>query len=352
MMPRKIEGLIRRIKSSVSVFRFGQNPMVEVMDFPELTEEDMREIKSFFPMPKFFIFGYARSGTTLLSRLLNLHPDVYNSRLGHFVTYKEGVFNLLNSPATQDWLQRPSMYWNGGKNLSTKMMRSTCDFILEKEAKKFNKNIVGDKSNNNTVNGKAIERLKLIYPDAKVIFLIRDGRDVAVSQRIRFFVELPKYLDRVGLSIREEFFSNPDAFLQEKRSIFSKKVLKQEALNWSANVTETDAMARKYYPDRYYSLRFEDLILTPAKIIKEIWSFLGANVEDESLTDLILNEMEKNPDAKWQKRQDLILPDNIQKGKTRNWTEVFTQRDRELFLRFAGKTLKDWDYGKNPVDSK
>ena len=352
MMPSKIESLVRRIKNFVSVFRSGRNPMVEVMDFPKLTEEDMREIKSFFPMPKFFIFGYARSGTTLLSRLLNLHPDVYTSRLGHFFTYKEGVFNLLNSPATQDWLQRPSMYWNGGKSLSTKMMRSSCDFILEKEAKKFNKNIVGDKSNNNTVNEKAIERLKLIYPDAKVIFLIRDGRDVAVSQRIRFFIELPKYLDRAGLAIRKEFLSNPDSFLQGKRSIFSEKGLKQEALNWSVNVTKTDAMARKYYPDHYYSLRFEDLILTPVKIIKDIWSFLGANVEDESLIDLIRNEMEKNPDAKWQKKQDLTMPDNLQKGKTRNWTEVFTTRDRELFVKFAGKTLKDWNYEKNPADNK
>ena len=343
-MAKKIESLIRRLKKLVFVFRFGQNPMVDMMDFPELTEEDMREIKSFYPMPKFFIFGYARSGTTLLSRLLNLHPDVYASRLGHFVTYKEGVFNLLSSPTTQDWLHRPSMYWNGGKNLSTKMMRSICDFILEKEAKKFNKKIVGDKSNNNTVNGKAIERLKLIYPDAKVIFLIRDGRDVAVSQRIRFFIELPKYLDRAGLAIRNEFLSNPDTFLQGKRSIFSKKVLKQEALNWSENVVETDAMARKHYPDHYFSLRFEDLILNPSEIIKDMWSFLGANVEDESLTDLIKNEMEKNPDAKWQKKQDLTLPDNLRKGITRNWTEVLTQSDQELFVSFAGKTLKDWDY--------
>jgi len=62
--------------------------------------------------------------------------------------------------------------------------------------------------------------------------------------------------------------------------------------------------------------------------------------------------MEKNPDAKWQKKQDLTMPDNLQKGKTRNWTEVFTPRDRELFVKFAGKTLKDWNYEKNPADNK
>lgn len=344
MMPINIENLIERIKKAGYVFRFGQLPEKDVMTFPELSQDDLQEIKSFFPKQKFFLFGYARSGTTLLSRLLNLHPDVHASRLGHFVTYNDGVMNLMNSDKTQDWIKRPSMYWNGGKNLSTKVMRSICDFILEKEANKYNKSIVGDKSNNNTINGKAVERLNLIYPDARLIFLVRDGRDVAVSQRIRFFIELPKYLNRTGLKIREKFRKNPDLFLHGDQSIFTRKELKKEALNWAANVIETDEMAKKIYSDQYYSLRFEDLISSPVETVKDIWTFLRADVSDPNLSDLIKNEMEKNPDASWQNEQGENLAENLEKGKSRTWMSVFTERDQEIFEKNAGDTLLAWDY--------
>ena len=49
---------------------------------------------------------------------------------------------------------------------------------MEREAAKEGKPIVGDKSPSSTIHGQAVRDLHSIYPDAKLIYIVRDGRDV------------------------------------------------------------------------------------------------------------------------------------------------------------------------------
>jgi hypothetical protein len=55
-------------------------------DIPPISEEEVAEAKSFFPLEKYFIFGHARSGTTMLARLIRLHPEVHCNYQAHFFT--------------------------------------------------------------------------------------------------------------------------------------------------------------------------------------------------------------------------------------------------------------------------
>lgn len=344
---RILRTLIKRINWSWQVLRHGKISKEKTTVFLPLAEEDLQEIYSVYPMPKFFIFGHARSGTTLLSRLIGLHPEIHTSRLGHFFTYRSGVFTLFDNPFAQNWVQRPSKYWNDGKNLSVKLMRSVCDFILEKEAKKFGKVIVGDKSNNNIVNGEAVKRLKLIYPDAKLIYLVRDGRDTILSQRFRFFIDLPKYLDKSGLSIREQLANNPAPFVEGDKSIFTEKGLRKAAVNWAENVIETHRLGKELFGSRYLSLKFEDLISEPEKTLQGIWRFLEADDNYSQAEREILEELEKNPDEQWQKKQSSQIIKNLEKGKSGSWQKLFNQKDKKLFKAEAGKVLINWGYEKD-----
>ena len=47
---------------------------------------EVAEARTFFPLEKFFIFGHARSGTTMLTRLIRLHPEVHCNYQAHFFT--------------------------------------------------------------------------------------------------------------------------------------------------------------------------------------------------------------------------------------------------------------------------
>ena len=68
--------MLSRFKSAARILLKGEPKKKKRNPIPAITVEEVSEIKQFFPRQKFFIFGHARSGTTLLMRLARLHPDV------------------------------------------------------------------------------------------------------------------------------------------------------------------------------------------------------------------------------------------------------------------------------------
>ena len=73
------ESIIHRIKPALHLLLRGEkggpsHTTAGTRTVPALTLEEASEARQFFPLPKFFIFGHARSGTTLLTRLVRLHP--------------------------------------------------------------------------------------------------------------------------------------------------------------------------------------------------------------------------------------------------------------------------------------
>jgi hypothetical protein len=73
-----------RLSLTLAVLLHGRRVLSARPDFPSITAEEVAEAQAFFPRPKFFIYGHARSGTTLLMRLIDTHPDVFCTRQAHF----------------------------------------------------------------------------------------------------------------------------------------------------------------------------------------------------------------------------------------------------------------------------
>jgi hypothetical protein len=69
--------MFSRFKSAARILLMGDLKKKKRNPIPAITVEEVAEIKQFFPREKFFIFGHARSGTTLLMRLVRLHPEVH-----------------------------------------------------------------------------------------------------------------------------------------------------------------------------------------------------------------------------------------------------------------------------------
>src|SRR5512135_3421453 len=183
-----------RIKRSASVLLKGEPQRKPRGLIPPITAEEVAEIRQFFPRDKFFIFGHARSGTTLLMRLVRLHPAVHCNYQAHFFTRRPLLKSLVNTPEAEEWLTRKSNRWNHGRDLSALMLRAAADFVMEREALREGKPIVGDKSPLSGIHGQAVREMASIYRDAKLIYIVRDGRDVMVSERFRNFVEESKFL--------------------------------------------------------------------------------------------------------------------------------------------------------------
>ncbi len=73
------------------------------------------------------------------------------------------------------------------------------------------KRIVGDKSPSSTIHGQAVRDMHSIYPDAKLVYIVRDGRDVLISERFRNFVEESKFLSAEDKQIIEDLQKGPNS---------------------------------------------------------------------------------------------------------------------------------------------
>ena len=295
-------------------------------------------------MDKFFIFGHARSGTTLLTRLVRLHPQVHCNYQGHFFTRPPLLKSLVADPQVGSWLARRSNRWNHGRDLSPLVLRAVSDFIMERDARREGKRIVGDKSPNSLLDGQAVQLLYDVYPDGRLIFIVRDGRDAAISHRFQAFIDSPQNLPPADLQIRDRFIRDPRPFLNGEHSLFTEKGIRQAAEGWVHNLGETDRMGRQLFGERYISLRYEDLLRAPWEEMCRLWHFLGEDPEGDALQAALQAELQENPDADWQQQKDSQLASSLQKGKAGSWEQMFTSRDREIFKQIAGETLLTWKY--------
>src|SRR5574337_1623471 len=148
--------MFSRIKSAARILLKGEPKKKSRNAIPAITREEVDEVKQFFPREKFFILGHARSGTTLLMRLARLHPDVHCNYQAHFFTRKPLLKSLVDSAEIEEWLTRKSNRWNHARDLSPLVLRAAADFIMERDAAREGKHIVGDKSPSSTVHGHSV----------------------------------------------------------------------------------------------------------------------------------------------------------------------------------------------------
>src|SRR5689334_8648990 len=243
--------MLPRFKSAVRIIIKDDTKKKKRNPIPAITPEEVAEVKQFFSREKFFIFGHARSGTTLLMRLVRLHPEVHCNYQAHFFTRQPLLKSLVNTPEAEEWLARKSNRWNQGRDLSPLVLRAAADLIMERDAAQEGKRIVGDKSPSSTIHGQAVRDLHLIYPDAKLVYIVRDGRDVLISERFRNLVEESKFLSREDKQIIDNLRKDQDQFTNGTRSIFTESVIRRVAKGWAANLTEIESEGRRLYGDRY-----------------------------------------------------------------------------------------------------
>src|SRR3990170_8949785 len=232
--------MLSRVNLAYQVLIKGKAPAVHRGEIPAITPEEVAEIKQFFPRDKFFIFGHARSGTTLLMRLVRLHPEVHCNYQAHFFTRAPLLKSLVDTPEVEEWLKRKSNRWNRGRDLSPLILRAAADFIMERDAVKAGKPIVGDKSPSSTIHGQTVRDMHAVYPDAKLVYIVRDGRDVLLSERFRNFVEESKFLSVEDKRIIADLRVDPASFSDGRRSIFTETFIRRVAKGWITNLQETE----------------------------------------------------------------------------------------------------------------
>lgn len=275
--------------------------------------------------PPFFIVGSARSGTTLLRLMLNAHESIAVPPESRFVVELwEGqeqvdVDRLLGRLAAHKrfiaWdlpidAVRHELTTTGGKDSFANVMGAAFGAYARVNGKPR----WGDKTPRYVENIPFLDRL---WPNARFIHLIRDGRNVALS-----YGNVP----------------------------FGPKNVAQAAKLWADRVALGCRDGRALDTGRYIEIRYEDLVEDASGEAKDLCQFLDLDFDPgmldytERARDAVLTRASQfNP--------HLTEPPLT---KTRSWETEMPDAHVEVFEAVAGPVLDELGYErrfKNPKAS-
>lgn len=282
--------------------------------------------------PYVFVVGCPRSGTTLLQRMLDAHPDMTIANDTHFVTRAaKTVLRLdpdpdLTPELVEAVLGYRRFYRMGLEDQDVRQAAENCQKyskfvsrLYDLRARAHGKTISGEKTPDFC---KQIKKLHVLFPQAKFIHIVRDGRDTALST-----------LDWANES------KGPG-----KLALWKTDPVGTCALWWQTQVSKGSLAGAELSPDRYFEVRYEDLVSDPEGRLKQLADFL----EIEYSQDMSRFFVGKTRQKKGLSAKSAWIPPT--KG-LRDWRSQMSQEDVLLFQELAGEWLEKFGYELLETDS-
>lgn len=304
--------------------------------------------------PPFFIVGHGRSGTTWLEQTLNTHPEVLCKGEGMFfgrnMRPNEAVRTLAAAFANCNDLKIwHDMRVNRWSNRSfeedlPEMVRAIADYTLKTELTGSGKRLAGDKTPHYV---SCLDEVYELYPDARIVHIIRDGRDVAISNMHASWQNAedrggPVSLKQEEAERRDAYLGDRDGFLKSGESIFSEPRIKQLSRSWKRVVSRGMEDGRGFFGASYFEIHYEDLLNAPHPELTRLFEFLGVDSSAEPVSQVIEeNRFEKMAGRPSGQEDSASFH---RKGVAGDWKEVFTPRDRRIFKEEAGDLLIELGY--------
>lgn len=312
--------------------------------------------------PVFFVVGYQKSGTTWLMKMLDSHPEILcqgegrpfgrDWRQEHLKQRRESypptsLYNaVLSSEDLRYWTERSvwSKRDDPEEHLNN-ITRLAVEYFLTQQLLKTGKRLVGDK----TVlpSPEIIKEISEICPEDKVIHIVRDGRDVAVSAMHHRWNQAEDQggttmLTPEQLAKRKAYREDPQKLLETGEGIFPDGWLRNIASKWSASVSETMKDGPVLLGANYAQLKYEDLLEEPEEEMGRLLEFLGADASEQSLDQCVsAGSFEKLAGGR---RRGQEAASFFRKGIAGDWKNVFTEKDKQEFKAAAGDLLIELGY--------
>ncbi len=275
-----------------------------------------------------FIVACPRSGTTKLASLLNKHSAVASATETHFFNHVSrlscfsangdlslepaNLSQFFAEPRVQDYLQVSNM---GQDELATAFLNATGESKTISKREVFNimtseflkaksKTIFCEKTPQHLQN---VNEIHLLYPDARFIHLVRDGRDVVSS-----LIKMPW---------------RPPGLINNARF-------------WQRYIKLGEAAARALPADRFLTVRYEDLLMEPETTLKTICAFVGIEFEDTMIASGSTEPIFANWEAEWKHKASQA----IDTSRIGAWREELGLDAAAILNGFLTTTIKKLGY--------
>jgi hypothetical protein len=279
-----------------------------------------------------FIVGTGRCGTTLLARILNAHSSICVPHELQIACEYSGngrrLREYFDSGETRDW----------GWSQFYDLIESVCPYRFDQyfdytdylrglrypqtDAAEFLYGLYCAIARRNKKRlfleqtpwyGQNLEYLKSLFPAMKVIHIVRDGRDVALS-----FARSPWWKD------------DPLANLEQ----------------WTQEIVAIRSFGERY--EHYVEIKYEDLVLAPRLTLQPVLGLIGVGfesgmIEPENLIDYshyikipVSSESLSDYYNQWNREKNSVFF----AGSVFNWKK----RNKELFKNLDSKTKITLEY--------
>lgn len=267
--------------------------------------------------PPLVILGVRRSGTTLLRVMLDRNPEVAVPDESYFIPQlarrHRGVVDqaafvddLRRLPTIVEWELSPDAV--AGRLRDGMTTGEAIAAVFEAYAAERGKERWGDKTPLYMQHLRLLERL---FPEARFVHLVRDGRDAALS-----FLSVPT-------GIMTEGWGHP-------------RDAAGFACQWATEVRDARALGSRVGGDRCVEVRYEALVADPPGELERICAF--ANLAyDEGM----LGYVGRTESSRKEHQRRLDEPPRV---GVRDWRTEMSAENRRAFEAVAGDLLAELGY--------
>jgi Sulfotransferase family len=279
------------------------------------------------PNPYVFVVGCPRSGTTLLRRMLDAHPDLAMTPETHWIpkllergrgVTREG---LVSNEVVDEVVGCANFDRMGiDRDAVASLLRPDeplryADFVrgfFDLYGRVRGKRLVGDKTPGYV---RRLPILNDLFPAARFVHLIRDGRDVVLS----------------ALGWRRA------PSLAARHPTWSTHPVPTAALWWERHVRAGRDAVPAIGSGRYFEVRYETLVADPRREARRLCAFLELPFDDAMVR---FHEGRKRDEDGLSAKKAWLPPT----PGLRNWETEMSPEDVERFEAAAGELLDELGY--------
>lgn len=269
--------------------------------------------------PLLFILGVPRSGTTLLRVMLDSHP---NLAVGPECPWIAGSYGKLTSfrdlyESLRDDPRGPVKNFEGvTEDHAARALGAAIDQLLFSFAKSRGKTRWVEKTPNHLAD---LPFLLKLFPDAKFVHIVRDGRDVACS------------------SYKERKTWGPELWNPEGMIANTRLNALRRWVDWLHRFEDWE----REYDFNVLQIFYEDLVRSPREVLGQVLDFF-----EEPWSDNVLNYKQHKHDLpSWEAgSRDVVRRENVSDSSQGRWRNEFSQLECLIASGFADPTLIKYGY--------